>query len=502
MTTKLNTKLNTDFNELIEDEFDEPIEINKENVHETIFDLFLPEEDRIKALEKYQEYFKDDIVSVINELNTRYLVTETSLMGKFLEAICYKSDIVPELKIDIAKSLTGRHNDKEIGYDIIKWLLGGVDYDYIPTPCIIDGLVYWMQASGEKYHEDILNILYHFCRDNQIECCYRFKTLLSIHKEYSDYGLKGFYYFMKVPSGVFTMYKILSSQVLLQEEYKVENVCKMLLEFCEDEELDYNLRADAADTLLHLGIDDLKERARDIIISLGGRGKTLYDNQQNVHAQAVEESVEKIIINIQNTPINITFDSMREGIDIITKDFKYNEEYVSVAMNRIELDQTLYSVANLNLKRLSMIVWNFIHHSCKDSLLDLKKRFVEELIDMANTCSSGHVSRLVSVLSGFTEHNIQISFEDQILANLQARLLKKLQDSDISQDDKLEISTEFLSSAEFDKPNFMKFFREHIPAIKEELWQEYCNSEIDGRLISDEEYDTLLRLAIIRFTYS
>jgi hypothetical protein len=495
--------MQTNLDDLFDDiSSQEGIILDKDNVHQTIFDLYLPEEDRLRAIEKYHDYFKDDIISVIIDLNTRYLLTETTLMKRYLESICYKADIVPELKIEIAKSLTGKNNDDNTGYDIIKHLLQGPDYDFIPTPCFVDALTYWMQAPKEIYEDFILSSLYDFSLDYQIDCDYRFRTLVSIHKDHPWYALRGLYVFLHANKGVWTMYKILSSQVLLQDEHRVKEVCNTLLTFCEDDELDYNLRADSADTLLHLGIDDLKERARDIIIALGGRGRTVYDNQQNVHAQEVENSVEEIILAIRDTPISITFNVMREKIQEIVKEKEYNEEYINVALNRIELDQTLYSVANLNLKRLAMIVWNYIHINCEESLEELHKRFIEELIDMANTCSSGHVSRLCSVLSGFTDHNVRISFEDQILANLQARLIKKLGEVDLTEDEKIEISTEFLSSAEFEKPHFMKFFREHISDIKEELWKEYCNSEIDGRLISDEDFDTLLRLAIIRFTYS
>ena len=91
---------------------------------------------------------------------------------------------------------------------------------------------------------------------------------------------------------------------------------------------------------------------------------------------------------------------------------------------------------------------------------------VEELIDMANTCSSGHSSRLVNVLAGYTDLKITISYEDQIIANLQARLFKKLQDSLYTDEVKALVMTEFLSENEQDKPHFNRFFREHYGAIK------------------------------------
>ena len=35
---------------------EEGIVLDKDNVHQTIFDLYLPEEDRLRAIEKYHDY--------------------------------------------------------------------------------------------------------------------------------------------------------------------------------------------------------------------------------------------------------------------------------------------------------------------------------------------------------------------------------------------------------------------------------------------------------------
>ena len=127
-------------------------------------------------------------------------------------------------------------------------------------------------------------------------------------------------------------------------------------------------------------------------------------------------------------------------------------------------------------------------------------RLVEELVDMSNTCSSGHAIRLASVLNGFIEQSIKISFEDQILANLNGRLqsaISKIEDEDLQG----EIVIEMLinGSGEMRK-NFYKFFREHISQIREELWSEFCDNPIDGRLIEDTDFDMHFHRAVIHFT--
>ena len=92
----------------------------------------------------------------------------------------------------------------------------------------------------------------------------------------------------------FTMYRILSAQYLLQnydlDEDNLKNIQNIILSFAQDIELDYDLRADAADLLLVLGTDDYKNIGRHIIVSLGnidGNVKSVYDNKQNVHNQKI-----------------------------------------------------------------------------------------------------------------------------------------------------------------------------------------------------------------------
>ena len=218
------------------------------------------------------------------------------------------------------------------------------------------------------------------------------------------------------------------------------------------------------------------------MIALGGRGVTVYENAQNVHNNSIESSVEKILIDVQYTPIKLSFKDMIEYLET-------NENYkkLEIALNRIQCDQTLHTNLNLTLEKIAIIIWNYIHlEESKDELI---QRYLEELIDMTNTCTSGHVSRLVSVLSGYTKHNIQISLEDQMVANLSARFRNKMTDNDG------DIMMEYLYSKEFDKPKTLEFFRKHISDIQNELYDEWKS------LVDDEEFDSLMRNAIIKVLF-
>ena len=122
-------------------------------------------------------------------------------------------------------------------------------------------------------------------------------------------------------------YRTLSAQYLLQKyshdlptRITIENI---LLGFAENTFNTENQRADAADTLLHLGREEMKIKGRDIIISLGigdREQNTLFTNTQNVHNTEVEDSIAEIMEFFAQYPtqlinrIPITFQQVRKHI--------------------------------------------------------------------------------------------------------------------------------------------------------------------------------------------
>ena len=81
-------------------------------------------------------------------------------------------------------------------------------------------------------------------------------------------------------------YRILSAQYLLQKfnlaPIQHNSIQDQLLHFAQDEFLDYDRRADAADVLLRMGTDMYKYHARHVIMQLGNtntKGKTIFDKE-------------------------------------------------------------------------------------------------------------------------------------------------------------------------------------------------------------------------------
>jgi len=340
-----------------------------------------------------------------------------------------------------------------------------------------------------------------------------------------------------------------------------------------------------------LGTPPIKIIARNIIIELGninGKPLTIFDNAQNVHNEQVESSVTQILeyfstFNIQNTNEEpIQFTTITEQIQkLLTppkekqktntnkpchfcknhqdktrfctptcKNLYEKENKINLALKRIHLDRTLYSKYNTNLENILIKIWKYISkHEYKN---ELQKRLLEELQEMAGTCSSGFASRLVNVISGFDDFSIKISWEEQIIANFTGRLnaqarkithkngifykqklhdliylwindtkqqtlkqtiIKQIPKTNITREqiiqtylqenkqqkiqDRVEEFAENvlyeITTQEHWKPNFLLFFRTFLPHIKEEMYQEF------KQYLDDTTFDLYMRKAIMNY---
>lgn len=179
-------------------------------------------------------------------------------------------------------------------------------------------------------------------------------------------------------------------------------------------------------------------------------------------------------------------------------------------------------------------------HKEKDELI---KRLKEELYDMCGTCSTGFASRLINVLSGYDDFNIKISFIDQIVSNFIARVnhqIQKITDKDsiyfnekardivwiymknkkfvpkeiknetmdtiidkylsINPNEKIRtavedfadnILIELMNTNNYiNRPYFIKFFRDTVPILRQELYEEFKD------YVDDTDFDLSIRRAI------
>ena len=440
--------------------------IDYNNLKSYIFDFSIENKLRIELF----QYFcsintENDNMELLSRLIGIYHFSGLKILENFLFCLCTSENIPHILKFESAKSLLlfsetlepilKNDSDDEIkiktenntvikkinlqllenGYKSLNIVFQNLNNNEakLSTPYIIDTLCILIKS--EKYNKECDIYFRNIINDNKIDCDYRYKNILSLEKK----NIPSFKFFITNACLDFLknnknmiMYRILSSQYLLQhctitDDIKIE-IQEMIFSFSNDIELDYNLRADAADTLLSLGTSEYKIKAKEIIMILGRIGgdvKTIFQNAQNVHSNEIEKSVYEILeylllyptYKINKIPIN--FDYIEKEIKQTDKAIEKDDIFIS--LNRIKIDRTLYSKFNNTLSNVLIKVWSYIiGHIHKEELVI---RLLEELKDMSGTCSSGFLSRLVNVLSGFDDKfNIRISFEDQIISNFNGRL--------------------------------------------------------------------------------
>ena len=489
------------------------VNFDKNKLFDVIYNFSILIDIRITALELYYNFEGDNTIELINKITGIYQFSGSKNLEHFLFKICEKSKISSFLKLECAKSLHNFNEDREYGYISINNVCkDNINFTYLATPCKIDAICLLMKSDIFKnecrtYFIDIINNVL-------IECNFRYKTILSLEKK--DIKNKDFYLkescieFLDKNTNL-TTHRILSAQYLLQNcdlnndiKELVENI---LLMFGNDENLTYNERADASDTLLRFGSDENKIRARHIITVLGREGqtiiKTVFNNAQNVHVEEIEKSVLDILDKLNNIPIkyNITFEFVEKHINDIIEERKKtqsspeklnNYEKIKISLNRITLDRALYSKYNCSLVHILLQIYSYIITSdSKDILIE---RLLEELIEMSGTCSTGFASRIINTVSGFENFSIRISFEDQISSNIFGRLNAKIRDIE-DEDLKNDILEEMTVSSITDRRNFYTFFISVIPTIKEEMYQEFKD------YMEDTEFDFYMIKAISLYQY-
>jgi len=494
---------------------------------------------------------------------------------------------------------------KETGFSVLNTVCCSMSD--MPTPCVIEAVFLLMTSSN--YTEQCIGYLCSLLCDEEIDCDYRYKIILALEKQTKIenkelYLYNGLFCFLLFAKNM-TMYRILAGQYLLQKiklsTDDIEEIQNIILSFAIDDELDYDRRADAADLLLQLGSPDMKIKGREVInhlAQLKGIVRTIFDNAQNVHTVEIENSVMHILEFLADFPIKkvneqpIDFEYVNSNIENTLKELRNiphleiesnnikgncsfcnspvefyieienkkfccnicyksytKEENIKVSMNRIYMDRLLYSKFNITLNHILIKVYSYM--ITQDNYEEMYKRLLEELDDMSGTCSSGFASRLVNVISGFGEFNIQISFADQIISNFAGRLnarLKKITEPNsiflnerlndmielyilsnselhtslkekIKATTNLDIINEFLaenrtekinnclnefqlnalneltieSSSFNDRKNFLLFFRSNISSLRTELWEEF------KEYVNDTDFDLAFRRAIYNY---
>jgi hypothetical protein len=514
------TKLEDLSNVVIDiDKKEEENPLDEENLSKTVVDMTLEKEIRLQALETfYNLNGLQETLEITSRLGMMYQMSGLKSLRNYMYEICVESGIHVMLKAGVIKNLCTYDRDDDSGFKALDIVFPSIGHD-IPMPVKVELVVLLMY--NKKYTEQARNYLCEVVNDDHVECDYRYKIILGLEHKLDSKKLR--MYFIKEACLEFldcvknmTRYRVLAGQNLLRNckitDDQKAHVEEILLSFASDNELDYNIRADAADVVLQLGSDENKETSREIIMMLGrgDRGThTVFDNAQNVHTEEVEESVNEIIEFLNQFELMtisgkaIEFEYVEKKINDVIKeerkelelkeDEKYErEEKIDISLNRIYMDRALYGTFNCSLMTIILKVWTYMNgHEHED---EMKVRLMQELEEMSGTCSTGYASRLVNSITGFGDLSIRISWRDQIIANVAGRLNARAREIDDLDFQEKVLNEMMVNTKDFkSRRNFLRFFRKNILSIRQEMYQEFKEH------LDDTTFDLYFRSAISNY---
>ncbi len=415
---------------------------------------------------------EDELEQVLAE----YEFSLSSILHEILEELLLIDSLSQQTKYRILSTMYASRS--EMPSDLSERLEKLIT-TYIPSNATLEfETVKWLFSFGNGMNH--LGRLYKYLNNEGIQDLTKYNQLFTIQKEYPEEVKTGVKYLLfNVKLG--GRCKVLCSQYLLEKDSESTDIITLLFSLATDESEEYNIRADAADAIHHYTRGETQERAMRLLQELGGNNTNIYENKQNVHNVDVSEGI-KLIRDI--IPV-LKYNRIAKIINEKSEDPK-----ISSSLGRIVLDTARYG--GLSAEEIMEKIWQYIENiQDLETKKNLHNRLLEELHDMADTCSSGHALRLINVLSGFgDEMFVKISFIDQIVSSFTGRLNARIHEIE-SKEDQEDILIDMADNG----IKFMSFFTKNYSFVVDELYQEY----VEGGYVTDEEFDSAIRKAMIPY---
>lgn len=478
--------------------------------------------DQVIDLFDMEKYSEDDVIRELNKMSSDEHLEYIKILEKMYYT-CKSSSICKLLKRLVM--------DEELNISVLLRLqivyLFETDmdekmaeriYDLLMKPskdlemtCQFDVLKFIFTNYSEyvdKFFDVLVTIL---CR-KELDEDYRYRSLLESKKI-----LKSKLYFTKALLVCFESRAFSTRNKMLQCQYMINHtsdyaseifprdlMIEYLTDVLTDEDMCYENRLDVADIILNL--DDIDEDYKNIAIQVideGGRETnkfSFYHNQENIHyvdTSSIEHVLEYLNHTYKPHGVTCSFDDKMKSEIINMKEYMSKNEdekkRIHVALMRLQNDRSSYGVHRNSLNDIMRMILSHIrHHKHK---MELQKRLFEELLEMSGKCATGYVIRLVNVLSGFDDKfYVRIPPEESMKSVMFHKLNERMfqiEDEEERNDVLYEITLP--SSFPHLRRNFLKFFREVFPILKDEMYEQYKDE------MSDTDFDLYLRRIVINY---
>lgn len=225
---------------------------------------------------------------------------------------------------------------------------------------------------------------------------------------------------------------ILKSNMTLRKDEHCEAILDEFEKLFNNEKVSIYTKMEIADVFL---LNNRKERAYEMLnylrdleynmirnsydtnnATMYQRIQTVYGDSQNVHGTELNDSVMKSCVYLMELEPPNGFNA-KEVKEILTKMSPQNCDTINTVLERIEIDTSrfIWKDNRFGLYDVFSSLWFYIKKHPASS--ELYMRLIEEISAMAKYCTTGHVSRFINVIQGYTDDEklcVRISYEQQI----------------------------------------------------------------------------------------
>jgi hypothetical protein len=172
-----------------------------------------------------------------------------------------------------------------------------------------------------------------------------------------------------------------------------------------------------------------------------------------------------------------------ERIVLLTENDTRRDKIIS-SFQRVLIDTAKYE--GLCISDILLLVWEKICSSENKS--ELEHRLLDELHEMTDTCSSGHLTRIVNILSGFFDdiQPVRISYKEQLRTNVFARYTAAIRT--LSQEIQDQIIQE-MTSEKKDIIEELIFSLSPEDELRDEFVPQYLSQSEFGEVYTQSERD-------------
>lgn len=484
---------------------------------------------RVTAFIQIYEKNKLEAQEITTDLSTIYYFTPTSFIKEIIIELCNISSVDLTIRYPLCCCIFNNEESKDESYKLFSRLLeDSIDNEYFNFTFCIDILKILLLKSNGFYSDlykdkSLIKVLDYITRNKEHQTVF-YKTLMTLYNTNEYYYNFIFYINYLILSKTDNMnlkilicsffiynieeeyYEIILKEINIDKKEFNRSIKDILKEISENPYYEYNNRANSADILLSLNKEEDKEYneiGKRVINELSSsvtkgdkNNNSLYEDKQNVHRIEVDDSIKNFIKTLSLyrdmccKQVTDEDENIFNSIENILINMLIEEEkklFIKQTLTRIYLDTKLYE--GYRLVTIFVKSWEYINnHPNKEELI---KRLIEEIIEMKDTCSTGHIARLINVFSGLDD-NIEIKFNLKSIIQTKINFLLENKIRKENENKQDELINEMISDEEFNEYN--KYIMKNLSEFKAEIYNE-CKDLVRNEI----EFEEIFRETTLLF---